>query len=420
MRITEERQFFRDSLREFLEEEIAPDVEEKDQKALSKEEVIDYQTTMKEQLGIGFSPDVAEDYFGDLAFYGIGSEEISRVWPSLNVTLNMSFPAMFVEYASDETQDAMMGKLESGEIIGGLAVSEPKSGTDTVHLNTTAEPDVSEGTSDGTREATAASRDGDEYVLNGQKTWVSNAPIADVMLVAAHNSETEAREMFLVDQETSPFETSKLEKIGWKASPTGEVYLDDVRVPRENNLSVMISNAVKEGKNLKDMLPYPDSVVDLFFDLKPLNAIFAFMRTGMALMATGIAQAALEDSMAYAKERESFGKKIGEHQLIQEKIYGMKAKTEASRRLAYHAIDLLDEADEDARLMSSLAKGYACEKCNEVTYDGIQIHGAMGLSEEYPLERYHRDARVMTIPDGTTEVQKLIVGNEMLGMSAYS
>jgi len=226
--------------------------------------------------------------------------------------------------------------------------------------------------------------------------------------------------MFLVDQENSPFETSKLEKMGWKASPTGEVYLDDVRVPRDNNLSVMISNAVKEGKNLGEMLPYPDSVVDLFFELKPLNAIFAFMRTGMALMATGISQAALDDSVEYAKERESFGKKIGEHQLIQEKLYNMKAQTEASRRLAYHAIDLLSEADPDARLMSSLAKGYACEKCNEVTYEGIQIHGAMGLSEEYPLQRYHRDARVMTIPDGTTEVQKLIVGNEMLGMSAYS
>jgi alkylation response protein AidB-like acyl-CoA dehydrogenase len=402
MQINEERRFFRDSLREFLEEEIAPDVDEKDDSALSKEEVIEYQTKMKEQLGIGFSPDVAEDYFGDLAFYGIGSEEISRVWPSLNVTLNMSFPAMFVEYASDETKDAMMGKLESGEIIGGLAVSEPKSGTDTVHLGTTARPD------------------GDEYVLNGQKTWVSNAPIADVMLVAAHNEETDAREMFLVDQETSPFETSKLEKIGWKASPTGEVYLDDVRVPEDNNLSKMISNAVVEGNSLGEMLPYPDSVVDLFFELKPLNAIFAFMRTGMALMATGISQAALDDSIEYAKERESFGKKIGEHQLIQEKLYGMKAKTEASRRIAYHAIDLLGEADTDARLMSSLAKGYACEKCNEVTYEGIQIHGAMGLSEEYPLERYHRDARVMTIPDGTTEVQKLIVGNEMLGMSAYS
>jgi len=402
MKITEERRFFRDSLREYLEEEIAPDVDEKDDEALSKEEIIEYQTEMKERLGIGFSPDVADDYFGDLAFYGIGSEEISRVWPSLNVTLNMSFPAMFVEFAADETKDAMMNKLETGEIIGGLAVSEPKSGTDTVHLGTTARPD------------------GDEYVLNGQKTWVSNAPVADVLLVAAHNEETDAREMFLVDQENSPFETSELHKMGWKASPTGEVYLDDVRVPEDNNLSKMISNAVVEGKSLNEMLPYPESVVDLFFDLKPLNAIFAFMRTGMALMATGISQAALDDSVEYAQERESFGKKIGEHQLIQEKLYGMKAKTEASRRLAYHAIDLLSEADEDARLMSSLAKGYACEKCNEVTYEGIQVHGAMGLSEEYPLQRYHRDARVMTIPDGTTEVQKLIVGNEMLGLSAYS
>ncbi len=402
MKLDDEQEFFRDSLREYLEEEIQPDVEEKAGEALSKDEVIDYQVRFKEDLGIGFSPDVADDYWGDLAFYGIGSEEISRVWPSLNVTLNMSFPAMFVEFASDETQDAMLGKLESGEIIGGLAVSEPHSGTDTVNLRTTAEPD------------------GDKYVLNGQKTWVSNAPIADVMLVAAENEETGSREMFLVDQENSPFDTSELHKIGWKASPTGEIYLDDVRVPKDNNLGNMISNAMAEGNTLEEMLPYPDSVMELFFELKPLNAIFAFMRTGMALMAVGIMQAALDDSVEYAKERESFGKPIGQHQLIQEKLYSMKAQTVASRQMAYHAIDLLSEADTDARLMSSLAKGWACEKCNEVTYDAMQIHGAMGLSEEYPLERYHRDARVMTIPDGTTEIQKLIVGSEMLDMSAYA
>ncbi|MDY7080968.1 MAG: acyl-CoA dehydrogenase family protein, partial [Halobacteria archaeon] len=161
-----------------------PDLEDKADEPLSKQDVIKYQKKLK-RLGVGFSPDVADDYFGDLMFYGIGSEEISRVWPSLNVTLNMSFPAMFVQYASDETKDAMMDKLESGEIIAGLAVTEPKSGTDTINLGTTAEPD------------------GDEYILNGQKTWVSNAPIADVMLVAAHNEETDAREMFLVDAENS-------------------------------------------------------------------------------------------------------------------------------------------------------------------------------------------------------------------------
>ncbi|MDY7080967.1 MAG: acyl-CoA dehydrogenase, partial [Halobacteria archaeon] len=223
-----------------------------------------------------------------------------------------------------------------------------------------------------------------------------------------------------VDQENSPFETSELHKIGWKASPTGEVFLDDVRIPRDNNLSLMISNAIAEGKQLGDMLPYPDSVIDLFFELKPLNAIFAFMRTGMALMATGISQAALDDSIEYAKERETFGKKLGEHQLIQDMIYDMKCATESSRHMAYHAIDLLKEGNPEARMMSSLAKGYACKKCVDATYDAIQVHGAMGLSEEYPLERYYRDARVMTIPDGTTEIQKLIVASELLDLKAYS
>lgn len=401
MKLNDEQQMFKDNLRDFMESEIAPDVPEKSDRALTKDEIIDYQKKM-ERIGVGFSPELADEYFGDLYFYGIGSEEISRVWPSLNVTLNMSFPVMFVEHASDETREAMMGKLEAGEIIGGLGVSEPDSGSDTVNLDTTAEP-VDDG-----------------YIINGQKTWVSNAPVADVILIAAQNEESGGKEMFLVDQETSPFETSELHKIGWKASPTGEVYLDDVWVPRENNLSLMVSNALSGGMDLQEFLPFPDSVLELFFELEPLNAIFSFMRTGMALMATGISQAAFEASVEYAQERESFGKKIGEHQLIQDKIYEIKTIVESSRHMAYHALDLLADSDTEARMMSSLAKGYACEKSVDATYDASQIHGAMGLSKEYPLERYYRDARVMTIPDGTTEIQKLIVGDEILGMSAYS
>jgi len=141
----------------------------------------------------------------------------------------------------------------------------------------------------------------------------------------------------------------------------------------------------------------------------------------MALRSAGISQAALDASIKYAKERVQFDKPIGKTQLIQEMLFNMTVATESSRFFGYRALNLFSKGDVDARKASSLAKGYACESAVRVTYDAIQIHGGNGLSEDYPLERYFRDARMLTIPDGTTEIQKLVVGREIMGkgMSAY-
>ncbi|MFC6992167.1 acyl-CoA dehydrogenase family protein [Haladaptatus sp. GCM10025707] len=399
MKLTQDQRLFKETLRDYLEREIAPEVDEMDQEPLSKEQALSYMRDLRE-LGIGYDPDTAEDYFGDLMYYAIGSEEIARVWPSLNVTLNMSFPALWANWASEQTQNAVGDKLDKGELIGCMAVSEPGSGSDTARPNTTAR------------------KEGDEYVLSGEKTWVSNAPIADVALVVAHDEEADMQDMFIVDQETSPFETRKLDKLGWKASPTGQIFLDDVRIPAENKLSTSITRMLQQGKDLYE-LPFADSMVELFLNEKPLNAIFSFMRVGMAFMAVGIGQAALDDALAYATDRETFDKPIGQHQLVQEQLYDIKCAVESSRHMAYHAVELLDDADPESRLYSSLAKGYACEQCVDATYDAMQVHGANGLSTDYPLERYYRDARTMTVPDGTTEIQKLIVGYEMTDMPAY-
>jgi len=396
MALPEEYELFRKTLREYMEDNIAPDLPEADKKPLSKDALIDYQKGLIRDLGVGFSPDTEQDYTGDPFMYGIVSEEMSRVWPSLNVSLNMSFPGMFVEHAAEPTRDAMFPKYEAGELVACLGVTEPQAGSDSRQLQTTAEPD------------------GDEWVLNGQKTWVSNAPVADLALVSAINQENGERDMYLVDRENSSFETSMLDKIGWKGSPTGEIFLDDCRIPRGNSFMELITARLESGEDLEDISPLGDTELD------PLNAMFAFMRTGMGLMSVGIMQAAFEAAVDYCRERETFGKKLGEHQLIQEKIYDIKAAVESSRQMAYHTLDLLSRGDPEARKMSSLVKGYACEKAVEATYDASQVYGAMGLSKEYPLERYFRDARVMTIPDGTTEIQKLIVGKEILGLSAYA
>jgi alkylation response protein AidB-like acyl-CoA dehydrogenase len=392
---------FRQDLRAYLAEHVDPVVDEADANGpMRREELLGYLNDLRE-LGVGFDPEAAPEYFGDLPRFAVASEEISRVWPSLNVAIQMSFPSLFVRYASDQTQAAELEKLQAGECIGCLAVTEPEGGSDTARPNTVAE------------------KDGDEYVLNGAKTWVGNGGICDVALVVAHDEEMGASDMFLVSKENSPFETETLEKLGWKGVNNATMYFDDVRVPEENKLMNIIANAMAEGETMTDIVPFPESVTDLFATQKPLNATFSFMRTGMAYMAVGIMEAAFEEAKARATDRETFGKPIGQHQLVQEKLYDMNADLECGRGLARTAREALEEGSPDARRLTSLAKGRCCELATNVTDDALQVWGGEGLKTENRLERYYRDARVLTIPDGTTEIQKLIVGKELTGEAAY-
>lgn len=391
---------FRENLRELLEEEIEPIVDEADKDPLTREEFLEYTGVLRE-LDIGFSPDMAAEYFGNLERFAIVSEEVSRVWPSLNVALQMSFPSVFVQHAADETQDALLDKLHDGECIGCLAVTEPEGGSDTARPNTT------------------AYKDGDEYVLDGRKEWVGNAPIADVALVVAHDDEADTQDMFLVDQHNSPFETETMDKLGWKGVNNGKMHFDEVRVPEANRLSNIVGNALMEGADMEDIVPFPESVSQLFFEHKALNATFSFMRTGMSFMAVGIMQAAFDEALDYVHERETFGKPIGQNQLVQEKLYELLRDLETSRHLSRHALELLERGDDRARLISSLAKGYTSERSVDATYNALQLHGGEGLKTKNRLERYYRDASVMTIPDGTTEIQKLVVGKELTDYAAY-
>ncbi|MEM4509343.1 MAG: acyl-CoA dehydrogenase family protein, partial [Archaeoglobaceae archaeon] len=334
---SQEHRIFKSSLREFLEKEIAPIVDEKERRGgLTKEEALELYAKFR-KIGIGYDPESISVYFEDPFYYGIASEEISRVWASLNVVIGMSFPVVFVNLASDETKDALGKKLEKNQVIGCLAVTEPEAGSDTSTLKTT------------------AVLDGDEYVLNGTKTWISNAPIADVALVAATVKDTGTQEMFLVDRINSPFEASELHKLGWRCAPTGEIYLKNCRVPKENALTNMIAKSLAgEAK-----IPIHEGIAKLFGYMSPLNAIFCMMRAGMALMATGISQACLDASISYAKQRKQFGRPIGRFQLIQDMLFKMSAITESSRLLSYKALYLVTKGDPQARLMSSLAKAYA-------------------------------------------------------------
>ncbi len=395
----DEQNMFKQSLRDLLEKEFGPVVDQRDKQGpLTREEAVDVMKKLK-KVGVGLDPESIEDLL-DPVLFGIIAEEFGRVWPSLLPLFGMgAIPAIFVPSCSDDVKERLLPRLEKGDFIGCFAETEPDAGCDTSNLGTTAR------------------LEGDYYIVNGRKSWISNATIADTAFVGVKDAESGTHMFLLVEKEVSPYEATESHKIGWKASPTGEMFFDDCKVPRENELGVLLTKAFSEGT-----LAMPAGFMKLLTTMTPVTAMLTIPRAGMGLASIGIAQAAFEASVKYAKERVQFGKPIGKFQLIQEMLYEMNVLIETGRLLGYKAMDLIVKGDPEARKFSAMAKVYCGEVAQKVTDKAIQIHGGLGLSEEMPIERYFRDARVMTIPDGTSEMMKLITGYAILGkgFSAYS
>jgi acyl-CoA dehydrogenase len=379
---TTRQKILRDTARDLMEKEIIPIADEYDKnKLLLDRKRVD--ALFDKLLPLGYVgvliPKELGGYGLDHISYGILYEELFRAYASLAMVINAHSSCGGIDVTGNDEQKArFLPSILKGEKIHCNAVTEPNVGSNPAEIETT------------------ATLDGDHYVLNGTKLWITNGSISDLALVVAQTKPGAGAPglcHLVVERSVSPYETSEIPKMGMRSSPTAQVVFRDCRVPKENLL-------VAPGQGLEKIL-----------------RLFQMGRAAVAIGAVGMAQAALDASIRYAKQRRQFGKPIGGFQLIQEMIADMSAETEASRLLTFKALSMLDKGVRCDKEIS-MAKFYSTEAAVRVTSTAIQLHGAMGLSEELPVERFFRDARSWTIPDGPTQIQKLIAARSILGISA--
>ncbi len=283
-------------------------------------------------------------------------------------------------YGTAEQKGRYVPHLAWGEVLGAYCLTEPGAGSDAGSLQA------------------RAYRDGDHYLLEGQKTFISHANVAEVFLVFAKTDPERGSQgitAFLVERRDGVKTMPLKGKLGLRAADTGMVFLDGVRVPRERVLG-------QEGEGFRIAL----STLDIG-------------RIALAAGAVGLMQRALGLSLAYVKERQQFGRPIGAFQLVQEKLAEMKLDLEASRLLVYQAVTK-KLSGERYTLEASMAKLFASEAANRVAYKAIQVHGGYGFFEEYEVARLYRDARILTLYEGTSEIQKLVIGAHLTGLRAFS
>lgn len=378
----EEQKMIQETIRKFANEEIAPVASENDKKAQFPMDIF------KKLADLGFmGTPIPEEYGGagfDYISHAIVAEEIGRVDSSMRGTYSVQVSLVelpIYKYATEEQKKKYLPKLTSGELIGCYGLTEPDAGSDPASMLSTAK------------------EDGDFYVLNGQKTWITNAGIADLAIVYSKTDpEAGARGItaFLVERGFEGFSTKDLhDKLGLRASNTGEIFLENCRVPKENILGEI-------NKGFKVALGTLD-----------------FGRFTVAAGCVGTAQGCIDVCKEHAKQRIQFGKPIASFQLVQQMIADMVVECEAGRLLVYRAGHLKNKGLRNTR-ETSIAKYFCSEMVNRVAYKAIQIHGGYGFSGEYDVERFYRDARINTLYEGTSQIQQLIIGAFELGIKAFT
>lgn len=379
--LTPEQESIRKMMQDFTAKEITPFAGEWD-----KEEKFPWEVVKKMgQLGI-FGTAIPEEYGGagfDAIAHAIVAEELGRGCSSLRGCYSVQVSLVtktILAFGTKEQKEKYVPRLAAGEIFGCFGLTEPDSGSDAASMKST------------------AVEDGDEYVLNGNKMWITNAGISEVFIIFAKTDKSAGPRgitAFLVDKGTPGFSTKDIhEKMGLKASNTAEIIMENVRIPKSNMLG-------EKGKGFKIAMATLDNG-----------------RYTVAAGCVGAAQAALDYSKQYAKERIQFGKPIGEKQLVQQMIADMAVDIECGRLLVYKAGHQKNIGARSTKEVC-FAKYFTSEMVNRVTYKAIQIFGGYGFSAEYPVERLYRDARINTLYEGTSQIQQLIIGNFELGLSAF-
>jgi alkylation response protein AidB-like acyl-CoA dehydrogenase len=377
--LTDDQKLLRDTVREFLRAEVAPHVEIHE---TAKQLPRDIMRRLWTELGLGGMV-IPEEYGGiglDAVAYTLVVEELARVWASLSIAVavhNSVGCGPIVQFGSEEQKQRFLPKLAS-EWIGAFSLSEPSSGSDAAALRTT------------------AVKDGDHYVLNGEKNWVTTGGFADTYVVMARTSPDRHRGIsaFILEKGAPGLHITKTEdKMGLKASETRSLVFQDCRVPAENRIG-------DEGLGFKIAMTLLDGG-----------------RVGVAAQALGIAEAAFDAAVRYAKERETFGKPIGQHQAIGFMLADMRVKLDAARALTWRAAWMKSQGVPFTK-EASMAKLFASEAATWVTHKALQIHGGYGYVRDYPVERYYRDARVTEIYEGTSEIQRLVIAMHLSKESA--
>jgi alkylation response protein AidB-like acyl-CoA dehydrogenase len=374
--LTDDQIEFRDTIRQIVTERVAPRAAEIDAKA---EYPWDLRKLFAEQdlLGLPFPTEYGGTGTGPLML-NVAIEEVARACASTALILMIqelgTLPIQL--FGSEELKQRFLPRCASGEWSPAFALSEPEAGSDPGGM------------------ITRAVRDGDQWVITGTKNWITNLGVADFYVVFAKTDRQAGRSRgisaFVVEADRPGFSVGKLEhKLGIKGSPTGQPIFDDVRVPAEN-----LIGEVDKGMHVA---------------LGTLD----HSRLGVAAQAVGIAQGATDHAAAYARERRQFGQPIADFQGIQFKLADMETRTAAARELLYRACSKIDRGEADAGKYSAMAKLFASDTAMAVTVEAVQVLGGYGYVNEYPVERYMRDAKITQIYEGTNEIQRLVIARSL-------
>lgn len=377
--LSEEILAIQDTARKFAQNEILPRVAEDEKNHTFQRDIV----KKMGELGF-FGCPIPEEYGGsNLGFlaHTVVTEEIAKISGSLRAAFNMQTMGTareIFQFGTEAQKEKYIPKLVSAEFLGCIGITEPNAGSDVGSLKTSAE------------------KKGDMYILTGSKNWITYAQVADAGVIYAYTDPSKrykGMSAFIVDMNLRGITTGPTaEKLGWSACPTGEIFFDEVEVPAENLLGL------EEGRGFE-------------FCMASLNNT----RLTAAAGGIGVSQGLIDEAIKYAKEREQFGKPIGQYQMVQEELARMIVETEAARLMTYRCAMQKDAGNLHNNLETSMAKYYASDVASRVADGALRILGAYGYSSEYPVERLLRDAKLPQILEGSANVLKMIIATDALG-----